>query len=231
MYARDSHQSRLLTELQFKRSLIECTKRANEKANISADRYTLTLVHTHKHIDGGARKLSAKHDGYIKCVLKISWVLYEPNARATHTRTDGMNERLNGETLRVKNTCTRGAFKTWEFETSKWLRLWYIMRMASSKRNANKRICMVYGAAYAEHRAQRPTCTLATQAHSTHIFHSYISFKNLWIRHTPTARIQLKKLKMWWKFNIILYITNCDDYKLHKKGKKCTCIFSSTWFR
>lgn len=22
-----------------------------------------------------------------------------------------------------------------------------------------------------------------------------------------------------------MYITNCDDYKLHKKGKKCTCVF------
>lgn len=48
MYARDSHQSRLLTELQFKRSSIECTKRTNEKANISADRYTHTSTH-HAH--------------------------------------------------------------------------------------------------------------------------------------------------------------------------------------
>ena len=54
--------------------------------------------------------------------------------------------------------------------------------------------------------------------HSTHIFHSYISFKTYGF--DTEREHSVEKAEKVMEVQHYMYITNCDDYKLHKKGKK-----------
>lgn len=151
MYARDSHQSRLLTELQFKRSLIECTKRTYEKANISADTPIQLFACSHTHIH-----TSSQQTWIHKVYIEIWVLLYR------HTVQMGKRERVSDsvrlwnenymQIARLNMRIPRRANDTY---------IHTYMRMAKSKRNANKRVWMVYGAAYNNH--------LYTLPHNMHI--------------------------------------------------------------